>query len=156
MIVPYSQLASLIRRWKRKRKQVGLVTGTFDLVHPGHLFFLAEARKHCTVLVVALENDASVRKAKGPKRPIMRARHRAMLLDALKLVDIVSILPERASEATLEKLKPDRYIITVFDAYRAAKLKGARAAKVKLIEITRRFPYHSTTRTIRRILAQHS
>ena len=87
--------------------RVVLANGCFDLLHVGHVRYLADARSRGTLLVVALNTDASVRALKGPGRPLVPLAERAELLAALRCVDLVTSFEEPTLEATLRALRPD-------------------------------------------------
>ncbi|WP_159849953.1 D-glycero-beta-D-manno-heptose 1-phosphate adenylyltransferase [Nocardia sp. CY41] len=84
--------------------------GCFDLLHPGHVSLLRQARAMGDALVVCLNSDASVRRLKGPRRPIVTARDRARLLIALSSVDAVVVFDESSPSALLERLRPDIWV----------------------------------------------
>ncbi|WP_063021970.1 D-glycero-beta-D-manno-heptose 1-phosphate adenylyltransferase [Nocardia niwae] len=84
--------------------------GCFDLLHPGHVSLLRQARAMGDALVVCLNSDASVRRLKGPRRPIVTARDRARLLIALSSVDAVVVFDESSPSALLERLRPDVWV----------------------------------------------
>ncbi|MEV7099414.1 PfkB family carbohydrate kinase [Amycolatopsis sp. NPDC051045] len=84
--------------------------GCFDLLHPGHVSLLRQARALGDALVVCLNSDASVRALKGPGRPLVRDRDRARLLTALSFVDAVAVFDEPSPTAVLEKLRPDVWV----------------------------------------------
>lgn len=92
---------------KRAGKRVVLANGVFDMLHVGHVRYLAGARREGDVLVVAVNSDASTRAWKGPGRPILDEQARALLVAALRDVDFVVIFPEANVEAVLEELRPD-------------------------------------------------
>jgi len=87
--------------------RVVLANGCFDLLHVGHLRYLAAARERGGFLVVALNTDASVRALKGAGRPAMPLRERAELVGALRCVDAVTSFAEPTLEATLRILRPE-------------------------------------------------
>ncbi len=93
------------------RKQAGervvITRGAFDLLHPGHISFLEDARSSGDILIVALEDDASVRKNKGNDRPVLPEQERAELLAALACVDYVVIGNEISWQAMIERIGPD-------------------------------------------------
>jgi len=91
----------------RRRKTVVFTNGVYDLVHAGHLKTLEEAKKRGDVLVVGLNSDGSVRRLKGPRRPILPLKDRARLMAALKPVDFVTSFGEDTPTALLKRLKPD-------------------------------------------------
>ncbi|MFF3227048.1 D-glycero-beta-D-manno-heptose 1-phosphate adenylyltransferase [Nocardia suismassiliense] len=84
--------------------------GCFDLLHPGHVSLLRQARAMGDALVVCLNSDASVRNLKGPQRPIVAARDRARLLTELASVDAVVVFDESTPSALLERLRPDVWV----------------------------------------------
>ncbi len=84
--------------------------GVFDLLHVGHVRYLAQARQLGDVLVVGLNSDASTRRLKGETRPLVPEQERAELLLALRCVDAVVIFDEATADRTLEALKPDVYV----------------------------------------------
>jgi D-beta-D-heptose 7-phosphate kinase/D-beta-D-heptose 1-phosphate adenosyltransferase len=81
--------------------------GCFDLLHRGHVEYLAAARQLGDVLVVGLNSDASVRRLKGPDRPINPEGDRAAVLDALRAVDFVTIFEEDTPAALIEAVQPN-------------------------------------------------
>jgi D-beta-D-heptose 7-phosphate kinase/D-beta-D-heptose 1-phosphate adenosyltransferase len=81
--------------------------GCFDLLHVGHARSLQAAREHGDVLVVGVNSDAFVRRAKGPRRPILSERDRAELVASLRCVDVVVIFDEDTPEACIRLLRPD-------------------------------------------------
>jgi rfaE bifunctional protein nucleotidyltransferase chain/domain len=103
-------LAKKLAMLKRAGKTVVFANGCFDLLHVGHLRYLAGAKKaggKKGVLVVALNTDASVKKLKGPARPLMTLKERAELIGALACVDFVTSFGEPTAGRTLEVLRPD-------------------------------------------------
>ena len=101
--------ARAIRRAHRLGERVVFTSGCFDLLHLGHVRSLEEARGLGDRLVVAINTDASVRRMKGPERPILPARQRAELLAALECVDWVTTFGQATPRSTLALLQPDVY-----------------------------------------------
>ena len=95
--------------WKKK-KIVGFTSGCFDILHFGHLHVLQEAKKHCDVLIVAVNTNDSVRQLKGIYRPINDATDRAALIAGLKPVDYVIYNPGLNNNLLIKMLKPDVYV----------------------------------------------
>ncbi len=108
-IVRRDDLLSLRDRYRAEGKKVGFTSGTFDLVHPGHVEYLEVARGRCDVLLVGVNSDASVQSYKEPGRPICEQHHRARVVAALACVDYVFIFEERNNNRNVELLKPDFY-----------------------------------------------
>jgi len=95
------------RRARGELRRVVLANGCFDLLHAGHVRYLAAARACGDYLVVALNSDESVRALKGPDRPLQPLQDRAELIAALRCVDAVTVFGEKTLEATLRTLRPD-------------------------------------------------
>jgi rfaE bifunctional protein nucleotidyltransferase chain/domain len=107
--VPRERLAPRLAALRRQGREVVFANGCFDLLHVGHLRYLQGAKQAAGargVLVVALNTDQSVRKLKGPARPLMSLRERAELVGALACVDYVTSFGEPTAEKTLRLLKP--------------------------------------------------
>ena len=88
-------------------KKVSFTNGCFDILHPGHLFSLAQSAKEADYLLVGLNSDASVKKLKGPERPIHSESSRASILANLVLVDVVVIFEEDTPLELIQTLLPD-------------------------------------------------
>ena len=94
------QLLSLLSKARKSRKKIVFTNGCFDLLHVGHIRYLEQAKKLGDILVIGLNSDASVRRLKGPERPVTLERERAEVLSALACVDYLVLF----SDATPEKL----------------------------------------------------
>jgi rfaE bifunctional protein nucleotidyltransferase chain/domain len=105
-IVSQDELILLITREKRNGRQVVFTNGCFDLLHPGHVRCLAEARALGDLLVVAVNSDRSVRGNKGPERPLVPQNDRAEVLAALSSVDYVTIFDEATPRALIARVLP--------------------------------------------------
>jgi len=92
---------------KRQGKRVVFTNGCFDLLHPGHIRYLAEARGMGDVLIVAVNSDRSVRALKGERRPIFPERERAEILAALESVDFVTIFDDLTPRDLIARLLPN-------------------------------------------------
>jgi len=91
-------------------KRVVFTNGVFDIVHAGHVAYLAWARAQGDALVLGLNTDASVRALKGPERPLVPFEDRAAVVAALRSVDAVVGFAERTPETVLDKLRPDVHV----------------------------------------------
>ncbi|MDQ2662722.1 MAG: adenylyltransferase/cytidyltransferase family protein [Candidatus Eremiobacteraeota bacterium] len=102
------------REWRERLrasgKKVVFTNGCFDVVHAGHVQYLAWARAQGDALVVGLNTDASVRVLKGDKRPIVTFEGRATILTALRSVDVVVAFGERTPEVLLQSIRPDVHV----------------------------------------------
>jgi len=105
-IMPLSAAAAQAEQWKREGKTVGFTNGCFDLMHPGHLALLHDTKFHCDKLVVGVNTDASVKRLKGPTRPLNGEMERALLLASLTAVDMVVLFEEDTPLKLIEALKP--------------------------------------------------
>jgi D-glycero-beta-D-manno-heptose 1-phosphate adenylyltransferase len=101
------QLRRIVTREKAKGRTIVLANGGFDLVHAGHVRYLRAAKACGDILLVALNSDASVRRLKGPGRPILPQAERAEIIGAFEFVDYVTIFDEPNVESILRALKPD-------------------------------------------------
>jgi D-glycero-beta-D-manno-heptose 1-phosphate adenylyltransferase len=102
---------------RRSHKTIVFTNGSFDLLHPGHVRYLRAARAEGDALIVAVNSDRSVRRAKGPTRPINPSAERAEVLSALRCVDAVAIVDEVTLDAIIRAVRPD---VIVTGAERAA------------------------------------
>lgn len=89
------------------QQKIVFTNGCFDILHRGHVTYLAQARQMGDLLVVGLNSDASVRRLKGPERPVNDERSRALLLAALEMVDYVVLFEEDTPYNLILKVKPD-------------------------------------------------
>ncbi len=92
--LPLSLALDQVARWRRNGLKVGFTNGCFDLLHPGHVTLLGQARAACDRLVVGINSDASVKRLKGPDRPVQNQEARAAVLASLAAVDVVVIFDE--------------------------------------------------------------
>jgi D-beta-D-heptose 7-phosphate kinase/D-beta-D-heptose 1-phosphate adenosyltransferase len=95
-----------VKAWKRQGLRVGFTNGVFDLLHPGHVKVLTQARAACDRLIVGLNSDASVKRLKGPERPLQNARARAEVLAALEAVDLVVMFEEDTPLNLITRIVP--------------------------------------------------
>ncbi|MGN0855329.1 MAG: PfkB family carbohydrate kinase [Kiritimatiellia bacterium] len=106
-VLSRGELPALVRAWQAQGLKVGFTNGCFDCLHCGHLSSLYQAKEHCDRLVVALNGDASVRRLKGPSRPIQDQRTRSFVLAGLELVDAVVLFDEDTALPVVEEIRPD-------------------------------------------------
>src|SRR5262245_39386825 len=100
-------LAARVRGERAAGRTIAFANGCFDILHVGHVRYLDAAAQEADVLVVAINDDASVKVLKGENRPILAAEDRAELVAALRSVDFVVIFPEPTVAPLLEALRPD-------------------------------------------------
>ena len=143
--------ADMVNRWRLKDLKVGFTNGCFDLLHPGHVSLLTQAKAACDRLVVGLNSDASVSRLKGPTRPVQSEAARATVLASLAAVDLVVIFGEETPYELIKALQPD--VLVKGADYTIATVVGAdlvqaRGGKVVLAELV---DGCSTTNTIKRL-----
>jgi D-glycero-beta-D-manno-heptose 1-phosphate adenylyltransferase len=105
-VLPLDEAVERVAELKRQGKRVVFTNGCFDLLHPGHARYLAEARSLGDVLVVAINSDRSVRSLKGPNRPIIPEDERAEVLAALRCVDLVTVFDDLIPRAIIARMLP--------------------------------------------------
>ncbi|MBI1215107.1 MAG: D-glycero-beta-D-manno-heptose-7-phosphate kinase [Alphaproteobacteria bacterium] len=93
--------------WRARGFTVGFTNGCFDLLHPGHIATLRQAKAACDYLVVGVNSDASVKRLKGPERPVQDETARAAVLSAMEMVDLVVVFEEDTPMALLEAIRPE-------------------------------------------------
>jgi D-glycero-beta-D-manno-heptose 1-phosphate adenylyltransferase len=105
-------VATVARRaqWRTAGQKVVMTNGVFDLLHTGHIYFLQRARTLGDAMIVALNSDSSVRRLKGPLRPVQTEEERAYALAALSCVDAIVIFNELRLTAEIRTLRPDVYV----------------------------------------------
>lgn len=101
------KLAPLLKTLKNQGQKVVFTNGVFDLLHLGHVTYLQEARRQGDLLVVGLNSDASVKRIKGPLKPLLPLEERAEMLLALDCVDYVTFFEEDNPFYVIQILKPD-------------------------------------------------
>jgi len=106
-LMPLSQAQEQVAAWRREKKRIVFTNGCFDLLHPGHVHYLQAARALGDFLIVGLNDDDSIRRLKGPTRPVNDLSHRACMLAALKPVDMVVPFSEDTPLNLISALLPD-------------------------------------------------
>jgi rfaE bifunctional protein nucleotidyltransferase chain/domain len=110
IIADHEDLARLVRARQENRERVVFTNGVFDILHVGHLRYLTEARALGEALLVAVNADSSVRQFKGDLRPIVSEDERMELLDALRIVDYVTLFTTRTPVPLIEQVQPALYV----------------------------------------------
>ena len=140
-----------IEVWRRNGLKVGFTNGCFDLLHPGHVTLLAKARAACDRLIVGLNSDASVKRLKGPDRPVNTEMARATVLASLTSVDMLVFFSEDTPGEIIEAIRPD--VLVKGADYAVAEVVGAdfvqkNGGQVFLVDSE---PGHSTSATLARL-----
>jgi D-beta-D-heptose 7-phosphate kinase/D-beta-D-heptose 1-phosphate adenosyltransferase len=154
--VSLSQAQSIRRQAKAEGKKVVFTNGVFDLLHRGHVEYLQKARELGDLLILGLNSDDSVRRIKGPKRPLVNQEDRAAVLSALSCVDHIVFFDEDTPQKLIEALTPD--ILVKGADYTVEQIVGAdvvlkNGGKVLPIELT---PGKSTSGLISKIVETYS
>lgn len=108
---------------RRRKLKIVFTNGVFDILHRGHVEYLAKAKSLGDVLMVGLNSDASVRRLKGKTRPIQNQRDRAAILSALRSVDYVVMFGEDRPDRLIEQVKPD--VLVKGADYKLSDIAGA-------------------------------
>jgi len=150
-VVSRQQAKERVDLWRSHGERIGFTNGVFDLLHSGHLALLAEARAACDRLIVAINADSSVKKLKGPTRPVQDEQHRARLLAALSMVDLVIVFTEDTPIPLLEILQPD--LLIKGGDYTVDQVVGADIVRAYggEVRVSRHVAGQSTTKTIERL-----
>lgn len=150
-VLDRAELVERVRRDRARGLSMAFANGAFDLLHVGHIRYLEGAREQADRLIVAVNDDESVRSVKGPHRPVLPAEDRAEIVAALRAVDYVVIFPEPTVAPLLELLKPDvhckgtDYTVDTVPERETVRAYGGRIAIVGDPKA------HSTTELVRRL-----
>jgi D-beta-D-heptose 7-phosphate kinase/D-beta-D-heptose 1-phosphate adenosyltransferase len=150
-IFALENVLTLARSWHEQGLKIAFANGCFDLLHPGHISLLEQGRRSADRLIVGLNADLSIRRLKGPNRPVQSEVARATVLAAVKFVDAVVIFAEDTPIRLIEALQPD--VLVKGADYTLETVVGAdlvmkRGGKVLLAEL---LTGHSTTDTVKRV-----
>lgn len=150
-VTPLDELAAEVEAWRALGLKVGFTNGCFDILHRGHVAYLAQARSWCDRLVVALNTDASVTRLKGEGRPVNDLDSRAVVIGGLASVDRVTSFDDPTPLALIERLRPD-VLIKGADYTREGVVGGdlveSWGGEVRLASFS---DGHSTTKTIEKM-----
>jgi len=122
-IIDSAELDSFCKKLKSSGQKIVFTNGCFDLLHPGHIIYLAEAKKQGDCLIIGLNSDQSVARLKGSKRPINRFLDRATMLDALVSVDFIVGFEEDTPLNLITNIKP--HVIVKGGDYKKKEIVGA-------------------------------
>lgn len=106
-ILALSTLKKNIASLRRQGKSIAFTNGCFDILHYGHVSYLQSVKKNNRILIIGLNSDSSIRKIKGPQRPIIAEKQRAYVLAALECIDFVSIFKEETPLKLIQAIRPD-------------------------------------------------
>ena len=145
------EASELIAKWRNQGKSIVFTNGCFDILHVGHVKLLHDAAREGDKLIVGLNSDTSIKKIKGPDRPIMGEEERAAILSSIKCVDAVVIFSEETPIELIKTFQPD--VIVKGGDYTSATVVGhdivkSRNGRVVIVPLMEGF---STTGKIERI-----
>jgi rfaE bifunctional protein nucleotidyltransferase chain/domain len=151
----YSREDLLAQRkcWKQEGRTVVFTNGCYDLLHPGHIRLLEQARSLGDVLILALNSDDSVRRAKGPSRPLTHESERVELAAALEAVDAVTLFDEDTPRELIASILPDVLVKGADWAHFVAGREEVEAAGGQVLTVPLE-PGYSTTNIVELILNQ--
>lgn len=109
-LVSEEEMLGIREGLRRDGKVVVFTNGLFDLIHPGHVRYLQQARALGDALVVGLNSDTSAKELKGPRRPILTEDERVEVLSALEFVDYIVVFSDRTAERLVAAFQPDIYV----------------------------------------------
>jgi rfaE bifunctional protein nucleotidyltransferase chain/domain len=139
--------------WKRQGKTVVFTNGCYDLLHPGHVRLLEKARSLGDVLILALNSDASVRRMKGPSRPLIAENERAAMVLALAAVDAVTLFDEDTPRELIAEVLPDVLVKGADWSHFIAGREEVEAAGGRVLTVALE-PGYSTTNLVEEMINQ--
>jgi len=104
------ELKKIVEEHKKNGKKIITTSGSFDLLHIGHVYILESAKALTDILIIFLNSDSSIKGLKGPNRPIVPEKERAEMLSALECVDYITIFEENNPLNLIKEIKPDSHI----------------------------------------------
>lgn len=140
-------------RWRHEGKTVVFTNGCYDLLHPGHIRSLEQARSLGDILILALNSDASVQRSKGPSRPLLSQDERAKIALSLEAVDAVTFFDEDTPRDLIAAVLPDILIKGADWSHFVAGKEEVEAAGGRVLTVPLE-PGYSTTNIVERILTQ--
>jgi len=155
VVLSREAVLALREKWKREGKRVVFTNGCYDVLHPGHIRLLERAKSLGDVLILALNTDSSVRRLKGPSRPLVAEFERAELAAALEAVDVVTFFDEDTPTALIAALLPDVLVKGADWSHFIAGKEEVEAAGGTVLALPLE-PGYSTTGIVDEILARRS
>jgi D-glycero-beta-D-manno-heptose 1-phosphate adenylyltransferase len=139
-IIPFARLDQLVSYWHFQNNIIVFTNGCFDILHRGHIEYLAKAASHGEILIVGLNSDSSIKRIKGPSRPIQDEQTRALVMASLHFVNMVILFDEDTPYNLIEKVQPDilvkgaDYKLEEIVGYDIVKAKGGEVITIDLVE----------------------
>ncbi len=155
-LVPRKSVGALVTYLRHRRQRIVFTNGVFDILHRGHVTYLTTARALGDCLIVGINSDASVRRLKGPERPLQSQRDRAHILLGLRAVDYVVVFGEATPARLIEQIGPD--VLVKGADYRISEIVGADTVLAAGGEVRRirLVPGRSTTAIVDRLTSDDS
>jgi len=156
----YREIEQIAGKLHKSGKKIVFTMGSYDVLHMGHILFLEQSKKSGDILIVGIGTDKTIKKLKGPSRPIYPEKLRAAMLAAIKFTDYIVILREKMKNEKddyselLSKIKPWVFTLIGEDSAKEETRKNTKkiGAKLKLIKrASLKIPHISTTSTHRKI-----
>jgi D-beta-D-heptose 7-phosphate kinase/D-beta-D-heptose 1-phosphate adenosyltransferase len=150
ILYDWQDLEARLDVWRKQGLRIGFTNGCFDILHPGHVRLMAQARAACDRLVLGLNSDASVLRLKGPDRPVQKVQARAEVLAALEAVDLVVVFEDDTPRDLIGRVRPS--VLIKGADYTREQVVGhdiveSYGGEVLLVEL---LPGHSTSDIVRR------
>lgn len=146
-IISKTSLNRILPRWRKENKKIVFTNGCFDIIHSGHIKSLKYAKSCGDILIVGLNSDSSIKKIKGPNRPINKFKDRATVLSAIRYVDYVIGFKEKTPYNLIKSIKPD--VLVKGGDYSLKEIVGREfAAEVRVVKLLKG---RSTTKIIEKV-----
>ena len=141
------QIRKIVKKLKKEGKKIVFTNGCFDILHPGHIKILKEAKNKGDVLIVGLNSDSSVRRIKGKKRPILDEKARLTVLEAIEFVDYIVVFKEDTPYNLIKEIRP-HYLVKGSDWRKKEVVGKDLVDEVFLVNLVNGY---STTKIIEKI-----
>ena len=135
----------------KNKKKIVFTNGCFDILHPGHIYFLKEAKRLGDILIVGVNSDSSIKKIKGKKRPIINLKNRIKFLNELKYIDFIIKLNETEPTKLIKKISPSIHCKGIeYKNKNIKEMKIIKKLKIK-IRFIKKYKNFSTTEIIKNV-----
>lgn len=150
-IIPQKDVTKLIKKLKHQRKKIVFTNGVFDILHRGHVEYLARAKSFGDVLILGLNSDASVRRLKGNSRPLNKQLDRAIVLLALESVDYIIYFGQDTPLKLIQSVRPD--VLVKGADYKISEIVGADFVKANggIVKRVKFLKGRSTSKIIKKL-----
>jgi len=149
-ILTINDAIKISKKLRNQNKTVVLAGGCFDILHPGHIAFIEKAKEKGDILIILLESDEKIKRTKGENRPIHVQQERAMMVQALRFVDYIVLLPFFTENMQYDNLiitlKPHIIAVTANDPNIIHKKRQAEKSGAEVVEVIGYIPNKSTSK----------